>query len=337
MPKMVAAVLRLHYDSVTLSNDQIKSFAEKLSLAGVDYVRIMGDWESDFAPGCGVSAFQRNSDNRFDLDQPNPAWDNALIRLRDLFKPYYIHLYFDLIDRCDSDKGPWEYNVNGVGGFDVKGNLMGIYDAALFPHYKRFFDRVYSILGPEAKYGLGNEFDGDHQDWMRNCILPLSEYMYDKIDKPLCFSGWGITGHHLHGLLSPDVSTNFGIKDSCWVNHGSATPDQILSFLNDGSGGRCYAYSDDGVTAEDLGEHGPCTPANVFCQGTIQQRINVVRAMDGKQHEANDHSRFDHIEFLPREISWDGDPNNITEESLKVYDDLAQALWGVTIRRGKEN
>jgi hypothetical protein len=326
MPRMVAAVLRLPYDSVNLTDDQLKSFALKLSLAGVDYMRVMGDWESTFIPGPGVSAFKRFDNGRFDLSQENPAWDEALIRLKEILDKYLIKIYFDLIDRCDSDKGPWEYNINGFNS---------IYDVGLLTYYKRFFDRVYSILGPDAKYGLGNEFLNDHQDWILNCMLPLGEYMYPKIQKPLCFSGDDMTAHHLHGVLSPDRSAIFGIRDSCLVRHGSATPDQILSFLDQGSGDRCYAYSDDGVTMENYPEHGPCTPANVFCQGTIAQRISVVAAMVRRQF-SEDHSRFDHIEFLPREISWDGDPNNITEESLRVYNDLSLALWGVDIRRRLE-
>jgi len=326
MPRMVVAALRLHYDSPGLTDEQLKSFAEKISLAGVDYIRIMGDWESYFTPGSGVSAFMRTASDRFDLDQENPEWDKALKRLRDIFDPYFIKIYFDLIDNCDSDKGPWAWNVNG---------FLSIYEQGLVTRYIKFFDRVFAVLGAEAKYGLGNEFQGDNVDWIQNCMLPLAEHIHGKAQKPICFSGDDMTAHHLHGALSPDVSGIFGIRDSCLVRHWCGTPAKILEFLDQGSSVRCYAYSDDGLTMESVAsEHGPCTPANVFCQGTIQQRIDVVRAAwDSLRNIDN---RMDHIEFLPREISWEGDPNNISEESLKIYDDLAQALWGLSIKREME-
>ncbi len=321
MPDMIIAVLSLHYESKHWSDDQLKTFALKCSLVGIDYVRVMGDWESYFTPGRGQSAFKRGVNNRFDLNQPDSEYDRLLKRLRDILKPYHIKIYFDLIDRCDSDKGPWEYNVNG---------FSSIYDPNLKDRYIVFFDRVFDILGTDAKYGIGNEFVGDDTTWMRECVLPLAEHMYDKVDKPICFSGDDMTAHHLHGLLSPDVSTKFGIRDGCLVRHWAGTPTQIRNFLNNGSGIRCYAISDDGVQAEErFGEdHGPCVPAGVYCQGTINQRIAVAKEAWNILGE-----RLDHIEFLPREISWSENPDTISQESLDVYYRLALEIWGFDIRR----
>ncbi len=320
MPDMVCAELGLHYNLRLYPAVDLKKFAEKLSLAGVDHIRIMGDWESTFEPGPGTSAFERAPSGKFDLNRPNGLWDVELAFLKRLLEPYHIKIYFDLIDRCDADKGPWEYNEQG---------FKSIYDPMLLQRYIDFFDRVYAILGRDAKWGIGNEFLGDKTDWMRECVLPLAEHMYDRVDKPICFSGDDMTGHHLHGLLSPDVSTKFGIRDGCLVRHGAATPLQIRTFLESGSGSRCYAYSDDGVTMENLSpEHGPCVPASVFCQGTIEQRIAVVKMaweIQGKN--------LDHIEFLPRELSWGENPNTISQDSLGVYPALAQALWGIDIKR----
>lgn len=326
MPDMVCAVLGIHYNLKLYLDSDVEKFAEKLSLAGVDYIRIMGDWESTFEPGPGTSAFERGPSGKFNLNKPDWLWDDELLFLKRLLKPYHIKIYFDLIDHCDAAKGPWEYNEQG---------FKSIYDPMLLQRYIDFFDRAYTILGRDAKWGIGNEFQLDRTDWMKECILPLAEHMYDRTDKPICFSGYGMAGHHLHGLLSPDVSTKFGIRDSCWVNHGSATPSQIRDFLDSGSGVRCYAVSDDGVQMENIAgsNHGPCVPVGSYCQGTIEQRIAVVKTAWGKLGEVGDHSRFDHIEFLPRELSWGENPNTISQESLGIYPMLAQELWGVDIRR----
>jgi hypothetical protein len=321
MPDMVCAVLGLHYNLLTYPRDDVKKFAEKLSLAGVDHIRIMGDWESTFEPGPGVSAFDRGASGRFDLNKPNPVWDDALRFLKRLLKPYHIKIYLDLIDHCDAAKGPWEWNVQG---------FKSIYDPMLLQRYIDFFDRAYGILGRDAKWGIGNEFQGDKTDWMRECVLPLAEHMYERVDKPICFSGDDMTAHHLHGLLSPDVSKVFGIRDSCLVRHWSATPLMIQKFLESGSGARCYAISDDGVCMESLAPlaHGPCTPSGVACQGTIDQRIAVAKMAWVIVGE-----RLDHIEFLPRELSWGENPNTISQESLDIYPRLASALWGQDIKR----
>jgi len=324
MPAMVIAWLGGHYMLRTYPDADVKEFAEKLSLAGVDYVRIMGDWESTFEPGPGVSAFMRGTSGKFDLNRPNPIWDDELLFLKRLLKPYHIKIYLDLIDHCDAAKGPWEWNIQG---------LKSIYDPMLLQRYIDFFDRAYEILGRDAKWGIGNEFQLDRTDWMRECVLPLAEHMYERVDKPICFSGDDMTAHHLHGLLSPDVSKVFGIRDSCLVRHWSATVSQIRDFLAKGSGVRCYAISDDGVCMESLAPvaHGPCTPPGVACQGTIEQRIAVAR--EACSWFGLPMNRLDHIEFLPRELSWGENPNTISQDSLDIYPRLASALWGQDIKR----
>lgn len=332
MPDMVCAVLGLHYNLKVYPPGDVKKFVEKLSLTGVDFIRIMGDWESTFEPGPGTSAFERAASGKFDLNKPNPFWDTELLLLKRILEPYHIKIYFDLIDRCDADKGPWENNEQG---------FVSIYDPMLLQRYIDFFDRAYEILGRDAKWGLGNEFFEDKTEWMRECVLPLAEHMYERVDKPICFSGDDMTGHHLHGLLSPDMSMKFGIRDSCLVRHGAATALQIRSFLESGSGDRCYGYSDDGVTMENYAplSHGACLPAGVACQGTIDQRIAVIKGAwqwieeTNKRPKANEDRRFDHIEFMPREIFSGENPNTISQESLDVYWRLALAIWGIDIRR----
>lgn len=330
IPDMVCACLGLHYNLKLYPEADVKKFAEKLSLAGVDYIRIMGDWESTFDPGPGTSAFERGASGKFDLNKPNWLWDDELLYLKRLLEPYHIKIYLDLIDHCDAAKGPWEWNVQG---------FKSIYDPTLLQRYVDFFDRAYEILGRDAKWGIGNEFQLDRTGWMRDCVLPLAEHMYDRVDKPICFSGDDMTAHHLHGLLSPDVSKKFGIRDSCLVRHGAMTPLQIRTFLESGSGSRCYAYSDDGVTMENLSPlaHGPCVPAGVFCQGTIEQRIAVVKEMwqiyPSIPNPAGAQRRIDHFEFLPRELSWGENPATISQESVDIYPRLAANLWGVDIKR----
>ena len=336
-PLLVCACLGLQYNLERYPVEEVKAFANKLSMMGVRLVRIMGDWESEFTPGPGISAFLRDENGRFNLDRPNEKWDQALLKLKGILEKRHMRIYFDLVDQCDAAKGPWEFNNQGI---------YSIYDPGLLGRYKEFFDRVFKILGPESRYGLGNEFQGDRRDWLLNVVVPLADYMYDRIEKPLSFSGEPNTAHHIHGLLAPKGSDNpygsgkFGIRDSCRVQHWMATPSLMIGFMDSVSDVRCYGLSDDGVTMENFNaNHGPCVPVGSYCQGTIEQRIAVAKAAwekwgphvnkDGTWHE----NQLDHIEFLPRELSWGENPNTISEESLEIYPRLGQALWGIDVRR----
>jgi hypothetical protein len=340
VPDLVIGVLGIHYESKNYTDKQLKDFALKCSLAGVDYVRVMGDWESEFIPGRGQSAFKRAADNRFDLNQPDPEWDRLLKRLQDILKPYHIGIYFDFFDQCDNAKGPWAFNVNGIGGvLSGEHDARSIYDPtpAALGFFQAFIDRAIGILGIDhVKYGVGNELDGDHTDWMMQVVLPYAEHMLDKgIKLPLCFSGGDMTAHHLHGLLSPDVSHRFGIRDSCLQRHWMPYPADVDKFMSTGSGVRCYAYSDDGVLITNPADQGHCTASGAYA-GNKALKIAVVKAMwewmKPKDPENIIH-RLDHVEFLPREISWGEDPTTIAQDELDVYWQMSQEIWGVDIRR----
>ncbi len=346
MPKLGLANLSLHVLANRYTDAQLDAFAEKMSLAGVDFVRLMASWdEQSYSP---ISPFFRTSSGRFDLDQEDPRFDASLARIARIFKPYHLGIMFDFFDNCGDQYSPWSNNVDGINGtYD--------YSPAAIARFKRWIDRTIGDLGSnlpspdstaENLYGLGNELQHpsegggqDFDDWSRQWVLVLGEYLWDKGIRPVTFSGSPKTGHRMHGVLSPDLSTKFGMLDGCLILHWIGLPEDFTDpspsypegLRQSISGQRRYAISDDGVGINPVlppEKRGRCTTGGGACTANTEWRIKAAKAVTDWGG-----SRIHHIEYLPREIS-DGEPlEGIDPTSLSIYYELAMALWGFDVRR----
>lgn len=333
MPRMYVAWLSGHVLLPHYSNEQVRSFAEKISKAGVDYVRVMMCWDSPWdMPMVKPFLFGDEFFNA-NLGLPNPVFDDQLIRLRNILDPYHVRIHFDLFDNCDAEGSPWTHNVNGI---------KGIYDSS--PEAKgRFFewaDRIMGILPADDghRIGLGNELRYPNDDmsdemkkWTLEIMLPLAEKLYMSGYLPVSVSAAPNTGHWLHGACSPDVSTKFGIRDFVLQIHGQGLKEDFDP--NFGSDIRAYAYSDDGAQVKDPSKQGYCTKYP-RCQATSVERAMLIIEWWKKYGEPRyPQRRMDHIEFLPGEISDGESPDKILPESLSVYNYITMKLWGIDITR----
>jgi hypothetical protein len=338
MPRMQVAVLSLHVQLQHFTDVQLDAFAKKISLAGVDFVRIMMCWDDPaYQPTMSTVSPFKWSGGKANLDQLNLDFDANIIRLRDILKPYHVRLCFDLFDNCDAEHAPWNINVQGVNG---------IYDPApLFLSYaKSWADRISNLL-PAAdghKIGLGNElrFPGDNMSddmraWVLNVMLPLGEYLLDKGYKSVGASAdtRSQTGHWLSGACSPDVSTKFGIRDFVLEIHTQGLASEFEP--NFGSDVRAYAYSDDGVVVRDPEKQQPPPTSTGRYQATNAERLSLMTMWWGKYGPAGEYSqrRLDHIEFLPSICAETAAPDAILPHDLDIYNLVSTTLWGADIRR----
>lgn len=337
MPRMNVAVLSLHVQAHAYADEDLEAFAEKISVAGVDYVRLMSSWEEPAYQAMmkTTPAFGRipGSPNLFNLEAPNPEYDRQLARVRDALEPYHVRIHFDLFDNCGEEWSPWRNNINGMGG---------VYDASALAlgRILEWARRISAIL-PAAKghrIGLGNElgypgdaFGPDMEAWIRGIIKPLGEALLVDGYRPVPFSAAPNTGHWMHGVLSPDVSEVFGIRDAALQVHGQALAEEFDPAA--GSDVRAYAYSDDGAHVKDPVRRGYCTPWP-RCQASLEERVKTIKAWWGKYGDPRyAERRLDHIEFLPGEISGIEPPDRILPESLAVYATVADALGWPDILR----
>ena len=214
MPRMVAGFMDLAAWAYRSTDAEISAFAEKLSLAGVDFIRIFPPWCEPNAQLSYTMAFNREPGGRFNLDSPNPEYDIQLKRVRDIFAPYHVRLLFDLLDNCGESWSPWKNNVNGMGGIYANDDIARKY---LF----QWADRIMAILPATDghRIGLGNElcYPGDDMSnamraWTLEVFKPLGDRVFAAGYKPVSVSGAPATGHWCHGVLDPDHSTH-GIRD----------------------------------------------------------------------------------------------------------------------------
>lgn len=351
MPRMVVACLSLHVQLQHYTDEQLNSFANKISRAGVDYVRVMMCWDDPEWQGhiSTVSPFVW-IDGKAHLDRWNLAFDDNLIRLRDILKPYHVRIMFDLYDNCDAEHSPWAKNTNGVNG---------IYDYSntAFKYAVQWADRIIAILPPSEghRIGIGNELQTpDDAPWVLGLILPLGEYLRvnKRVKAPISISGnyapnLTPAAHHIHGVLSPDHSPYFGIRDCCLQIHGIGLEEQFteiqpgsedpLNPVKDQlSNVRCYAYSDDGFYyVRDPARRGRCTNTGTRCQANNAERVKTIAAFWTELQPRLDGTpaRLDHIEFLPSEICEVESPDLIEPASLEIYNQITMELWGLDIRR----
>ena len=334
MPRMTVAWLSGHVLLHHYSDKQLENFAQKISLAGIDYVRIMMCWDDPaYQAILTTTAPYTRDPSSFNLDVPNPAFDLAIERLRDVLMPYHVRIHFDLFDNCDAANSPWARNVNSVNGiYDSSDRARG--------YFFQWADRIMKLLPASGghRIGIGNELmypndamGPDMEAWVRGVVIPLGEKLHLASYLPTPFSAAPNTGHWIHGGLSPDVSKIFGIRDAVMQVHWQALVEEFDPAF--GSDIRAYGYSDDGATVRVDGKKGYCTKYP-RCQATPAERLKLITAWWAK-YETPQYSqrRLDHIEFLPGEISDGEAPDQILPESLDVYALIATTLWGAEIRR----
>lgn len=343
VPHLVCAVLGLHVQAWAYTDEQLRKFAEKISLAGVDYVRMMMSWDCvdyqsviETTPPFKHSLPGPNFQPIFNLDIPNHDFDFQLNRVRKILEPYHIKVWFDLFDNCAADCSPWLYNEQGC---------FGIYDSS--PTYVRYaFDwlRRLERVFPASEghiIGIGNEMQyGDDtmsagmENWVRTVVLPMGETLLDLGYPNVPFSAHLNTGHWMHGAMSPDVSTKFKIDQAPLIVHAAGLPEDFDGPPTDHmtcesfSQVRSYGYSDDGAQVHDPAKQGNCTDAGQACTANTHWRIETVKKL-----QSCIGTGLYSIEFLPRNLSGARSPDQILDDDLTIYNDLCQNLYGFDPRR----
>ena len=174
-----------HQRSVNWSDAQLKAFSLKLRRHRVKYVRVCPFWW-ERVPNMPMPWLKNGG--YYDLDKPNPAYDDALRRFA-----RWVHagtfwnkviggtpeIWFDLFDNCASGRpwSPWINNLQGIHGiYEYNDKAIG--------YYKAWIKRIFGILGKRAHYGLGNELTfpawqnvAEANKWGERWVLELANYM----------------------------------------------------------------------------------------------------------------------------------------------------------------
>lgn len=158
-------------------------FAAKLKKHYVKFVRNAPDWFDPLVkPPVPRPFLKSKSDpDKFDLDQPNPKYDEALARYRKFLNRAGVEVWFDLFDNCAQGRSwsPWkrDKNVQGINGIYQ-------YDDKSLGYYKAWVKRIFDICGKRSHYGLGNELyypawanPVEANKWGEKWALGIADYL----------------------------------------------------------------------------------------------------------------------------------------------------------------
>jgi len=349
-PWLVMAWLDLQSKVQRYSDEEMDTFARRVGEAGVRYVRIFYPGWNDDGPGGCVFPYLQEPDGRWNLDKPNPAYDENLRRIARHLSKYEVGVYIDMADQCgwDSYWDCWRRNINGVRGWwDESALALGYWKAAV--------DRVLAAIGGAEGHiiGLGNELKRPDDDdvtleWGLTWAKPRVDYLVSLgIAKPITISAGGRTGKKILGAISdedgnyPDNSFLAGIvhgiglvdhippKDDDHPNGFTSLEDWLQNF----SKFHLLGYSDDGtdtnpwcyIPPEKAGTYdksgGKCA--------SVTEKIKLIKLFLQYFNEG----QLRVIEFLPREISFDEGPGSLAEQSPEAFWRVGLEVFGIDPRR----
>jgi hypothetical protein len=341
-PWLILAWLDGQSKAHRMTDEQLEYGTHVVGQAGVRYVRI-------FYPGwldgldC-VLPYEREADGRFNLDKPNPKYDENLKRLAVALQRHEVGLIVDMADQCgwDSEWDCWRRNCNGVYGWQDESAVALVY-------WKRAVDRVLTDIGGMEgnQIGLGNELrhiaDGD---LVGSCTWAL-EWAGKRVDylvslgqvRPILFSACCNTAHKIIGCVSSEDGYYPDNRYVAQVIHGigidSHQPDgkPLGEWLAGLSVTRPFGRSTDGVDTSGW-NHVPPEKAGTCdqcggCSGNIEETIKVDQLFE----RFIDEGRYVAIEYLPREISFNEPLSAIQQLSLDMFWRTALEIYGVDVRR----
>ena len=325
-------------------------FCQRVGGAGVRYIRIFFPGWNDDGPGGCIFPYLQEADGRWNLDKPNPAYDENLHDIAVMLGRYEIGLYIDMADQCGWDEywDCWRRNINGVMGWmDTSPTALAYWKAAV--------DRVLAAIGGSEGHiiGLGNELRRPDDDdvtleWALAWAGPRVDYLVSLgIAKPITISAGGRTGKKILGAISdedgnyPDNSFLAGIVHGIGlVDHippkDEDHPNGFISldeWLQNFSKFHLLGYSDDGtdtnpwcyIPPEKAGTYdksgGKCA--------SVTEKIKLIKLFLQYFNEG----QLKVIEFLPREISWNEHITALADESLECFWRIGLEVFGVDPRR----
>jgi len=325
-----------------MTDEQTEDGSHKVGEAGVKYMRI-------FYPGwldgldC-ILPYLQEADGRFNLDRPNPKYDENLRRLAVALGRHEVGLLIDMADQCgwNSEWDFWRKNVNGVYGWQDE-------SAVAFEYWKTAVNRVIEDIGglEGNLIGLGNELRHPaDDDLVGSCTWALT-WAGKRVDylvslgqpRPVLFSGCCNTAHKIIGCVSSEDGYYPDNRFVSLVIHGIGLVDHqpdgkpLAEWLAGLSVTRPFGYSTDGVDTATW-NHVPPERAGTCdkfggCSGNIEETIAVIRLFE----RYLDEGRFVSIEYLPREISFDEPLSAIQQLSLDMFWRTALEVYGVDVRR----
>jgi hypothetical protein len=318
-------------------------FCQRVGGAGVRYIRIFFPGWDDLHPAGSVFPYLQEADGRWNLDKPNPAYDENLRRIARHLSKYEVGLYIDMADQCGWSEywDCWRRNINGVQGWmDTSLTALAYWKAAV--------DRILAAIGGAEGniIGLGNELRRPDDDdvtleWALAWAGPRVDYLVSLgIAKPITISGGSRTVHKIMGTISDEDGNYPDNSFVCLVNHGVGLVDHVPpgfdsldAWLHDHSEVRLFGYSDDGtdtnpwcyIPPEKAGTYdksgGKCA--------SVAEKIKLMKLFLQYFNEG----QLRVIEFLPREISFDEGPDSLAEQSLEAFWRVGLEALGVDPRR----
>jgi hypothetical protein len=342
-PWLVLAWLDLQSKVQRYSDEELDTFARRVGETGVRYIRIFyPGWDDDGPGGC-VFPYLQETDGRWNLDKPNPAYYENLHDMAVMLGKYEVGLYVDMADQCSWDRAwdCWRRNVNGVYGWmDTSALALAYWKAAA--------DRVLAAIGGAEGniIGLGNELRRPDDDdvpleWALAWAKPRVDYLISLgIQKPITFSGGGRTAHKIVGAISdedgyyPDNSFLAIIEHGIGlVDHTPPGSTSLEAWLAGYSPFHLLGYSDDGTDTNPWCAIPPEKAGTYDKAGgksaSIAEKIKLIKLF--LQYFKEGQLRV--IEFLPREISFDEGPDSLADQSLEAFWRVGLEVFGKDIRR----
>jgi hypothetical protein len=323
-----------------LANRHIKrrghtEFAQKLKEHKIDVLHIEAVWGGLFR----ILPFKRKfvwKELRFkaDLEKIRPKYAKKLKMIKEIYEDEYGRkIMFGLFDHC-AEKKNYEWHPWGRGN-NIQG-VEGIYDTS--DKALRLFLKWADFIIDEIGFTLVNlyneaRYPGKHsalKNWCREIVLPLGEYIYDRVEKPIWTSGETKTAHWITGVLSPEESEVFGWKDSAEIFHVICTPDQFKDrFSDEGDHGysrvKKIGFSTDGCGVKRYPEEirsDDCIPEKRFCLPKEEYLIDSI-----KQEKLIFGDRFIYWENLDRTCDY-RHIRHIKPESLQLYLNILSEVYG---------
>ena len=335
-PWLVLAWLDLQSKCQRFTDEEMDTFARRVGEAGVRYVRIFyPGWQDDVDIAGTVFPYLREADGRWNLDKPNPAYDENLRRIARHLSKYEVGLYIDMADQCgwDSYWDFWRRNVNGVMSWKDE-------SPAAFDRWRSAVFRVLTAIGGVEGniIGLGNElFNGDdfEDSWVINWGKPRIDYLLSLgFPKPIFYSAGGRLAHKLGGILSAEDEIYPDNFYCTIVEHGIGIVEHVSEeWISGYSKFHWLGLSDDGVDCHEWNKIPPDKKGTCDkyggCSASVAEKIKLIKLF--LQYFNEGQLRL--IEFLPREISFDEGPGVLAEQSLEVFWRIGLEVFGIDPRR----
>jgi hypothetical protein len=311
--------------------------------AGVRYIRIFFPGWNDYHPAGSIFPYLQEADSRWNLDKPDPAYDENLHDMAVRFGRYEIGLYIDMADQCGWSEywDCWRRNINGVYGWmDTSPTALAYWKAAV--------DRVLAAIGGSEGHiiGLGNELRRPDDDdvtleWALAWAKPRVDYLISLgIAKPITFSGGDRTAHKIVGAISDEDGNYPDNSYLAIIEHGIALVDHtppgstsLEAWVVGYSPFHIFGLSDDGATTQGWNQilpekRGTCS--GDCCQANVAEKIKLIKLFNSY---LQDKSKFRVLEFLPREISWNEHISALADESLEAFWRVGLEAFGIDPRR----